>query len=321
MKKYILLFLLSIHFVFGVDFDCVFIGSSPIPLFEAIYQRLSGKTVLILEQAGECGGAWKSIDICGIPQVDLGCHTLGGNFKLKTFLENYGGCQFVLMEPSSGPRKGFYFSRGCYELIHNLMKIMAAIGIELRLNHRLDSIYIDEAAGYANIKTQGRQFSVSKIYYTAMSSFHIENVNTSPLPPRKTKYPHLYLLIQDPAIPKFAYMSYNACEASRAMNLTRFAGLENTGRQLIVFQMRNENSLNNGENILEDLKKRDLIDPSAYLLKMESYIYELDSIIPNNIPVPFKPFFELIHASSFSNMSNYISRWKEVLRPYREICP
>ncbi len=59
------------------DFDYIVVGSSPFSLFEAIYKRCLGNRVLVVEQGAECGGAWKSITICGVPHVDLGCHEFG----------------------------------------------------------------------------------------------------------------------------------------------------------------------------------------------------------------------------------------------------
>src|SRR5579872_1782734 len=135
-----IVFLLVHVSLFAVDFDVVVVGTSPFSLFEALYQSHSGKKVLILEQEAECGGAWKSIHICGIPNVDLGCHMIGNNMALKAFLEEYAGCTFVShdnpQEPfSSGKSElGYYFSKGCYELIDHLLRQIRATDIVLLTN-------------------------------------------------------------------------------------------------------------------------------------------------------------------------------------------
>src|SRR5579859_4143602 len=95
--KYLFALLLSFS-LYSADYDCVFIGSSPISLFEALYQHGSGKKVLIVDESHSCGGVWKSIDMCGIEHVDIGCHEIGNNVTLKEFLEVYGGCQMVSTE-------------------------------------------------------------------------------------------------------------------------------------------------------------------------------------------------------------------------------
>lgn len=323
MYHFLLIFLAALHVVFAIDYDCIFVGSSPIPLFEAIYQRSLGKKVLILEQGSECGGAWKAIDICGVPHVDLGCHQIGGDPQLRDFLEIYGGCKIVSMDKPTDPKaplssNGFYFSQGCYELIRSLTCLINATGIDLLLNHRVDSVYVDTALGHATVKVNGKQLTTSKVFYTQMTSFHIENI---PHRPAKgiTKYPHLYLLIQDPTPPKFSYMNYGMHGASRAMNLTHFANLANTGRQLVVFQVHGEDACKKGELFVDDLKKRKLLDPSAYILKSELYTYELCSGAITGIPPQLQPYFEMINASSFGSMSSYIHKWKKALKPYREI--
>lgn len=303
--------------LFAVDFDCVFVGSSPIPLFEALYQASLGKKVLILEQAEECGGAWKAIDICGVSHVDLGCHQIGNDLLLKEFLEIYGGCQMLSLGSSSYSE--FYFSHGCGELIDHLLRLISAADIALLLNHRLESAYVDLEQQHVVVKAKDKQFTTKKIYYTSMTSFHIEN---NPLPPTtpSSKYYHLYLLLQDPSPPKFYYLSGGIAGTSRMMNLTSFADLKETGRQLIVFQVHGESFFDKGERFLEELKKKNLVEPSAYILKVEPLIYET-AYFREAIPSHWKPFFEMINASSFNAMCSYIGKWKSALKPYREIFP
>ena len=239
MKRLMAIFVFFLRLVFAADYDCVIVGTSPISLFEAIYQHYLGNRVLVLEQAGECGGAWKSIDICGVAHVDLGCHQIGGDRDLKKFLEVYGGCKIVSMDQPSSPNDqfagNFYFSQGCYELVRNLTKWMDAAGVVLLMNCRLDSVFIDAEAGHAVVKTTRGQFTAKKIFYTQMTAFNIENNGRPPHSLHTMKYPHLYLLVQDPTAPKFSYIGYGELRASRAMNLTHFVGLFGTGRQLIVF--------------------------------------------------------------------------------------
>ncbi len=116
------LYLFGFH-LFGADFDCAIVGTSPVPLFEALYRHHSGERVLILEAAAECGGAWKSIDICGIAHADMGCHEISSSIDLNRFLEDYAGCSMISCHTN------YYFSNGCFELINNLLKRIRAAGI------------------------------------------------------------------------------------------------------------------------------------------------------------------------------------------------
>src|SRR5262245_59254170 len=130
----ILLILFAIH-LFGADYDSAIVGTSPIPLFEALYRHHSGERVVIFEAAPECGGAWKSIDICGVAHADMGCHHIGSTQDLNRFLEVYGGCSMIACHTN------YYFSKGCFELVGNLMKRIKAAGILLLTNCRVESLF------------------------------------------------------------------------------------------------------------------------------------------------------------------------------------
>ena len=90
-----------------VDFDYVFVGSSPISLIEALYRSYTGARVLVLEADTTIGGSWKAIDICGVPSVDMGCHQIGQDPKLRNFLENRLGCHLAPMKLLKGDSSAF----------------------------------------------------------------------------------------------------------------------------------------------------------------------------------------------------------------------
>src|SRR5579872_5024169 len=89
-------------FAFQVDYDYVFVGTSPISVLEALYRSYLGSRVLLLESSSTMGGAWKAINICGVSNVDMGCHQIGSDSRLRRFLENYVGCRFVSMNNPYG---------------------------------------------------------------------------------------------------------------------------------------------------------------------------------------------------------------------------
>ena len=143
LKIFVLLWAFCLY---AADFDCIVVGSSPLSLFEALYKRLEGKSVLVVEQAPECGGAWKSVTVCGIPHVDLGCHEFGNNRKVKEFLESYAGCKMVETLDKKGE---FYPSGGCFELIHNLERLLALSGVNLWLSHKLETLFLTPIAKWS----------------------------------------------------------------------------------------------------------------------------------------------------------------------------
>ena len=174
-------YLFFASFLCAADFDVVVIGTSPIPMCEAIYQAFSGKSVLLLDRWEEPGGAWKSITVCGVPHADMGCHQLvGANSAVKEFLERYIGCKMVPMEKpletcqSSHHCPDFYFSRGCYELIHNLERIIHKTNIVYLLNHPVDTVLV-QSDGLV-VKTNGKSYSTKKVITVPGSHFHIEGV-------------------------------------------------------------------------------------------------------------------------------------------------
>lgn len=311
----------------ALDFDVVVVGTSPISLLEALYQHYSGHRVLILEALPQCGGAWKSISVCGVPHADLGCHQLGSDPRMMRFLADTVGCQIVSMDhpdkeptPANLGGNGFYFVQGCYEMIHHLEQMIAQTDIVLKLNHPLESVFIDPIEPQALVRTQGMQYSTRKILVTPCSEIKLENHPTLQLHQQTTsrgKYYHLYLLIQDPTQPKFSYMNGKGEGISRMMNLTRFVDLEHTGTQLIVLQVHSEKYLTEGERYLKSLKQQQLIDPDAYLLKTESHLYEqpyynqsLVSQMPNGLQV-----FELLQTGAIHAMTSYLSKWEMAIAP------
>lgn len=318
---FLLIFQISI---FATDYDCVVVGSSPFSLFEALYQDQSGQKILVLEEAAEFGGAWKGIDVCGIRNVDLGCHQIGNDLNLKNFLEKYAGCTIVSMDhpnqtyhPGNSPN-GWYFSRGCYELIENLIKLIAATRIELMNNTRAETIIIDRSQKIAIVQTKTGSFTTKKVIATPMSSFNLEP-NSSPQTYGKSKHYHLYMLIQDPTPPRFSYQAGIVKGASRMMNLTPFVELAGTGRQLIVIQTYHEQYLANAQMFLDGLKHKNLIDQGAYILETETYIYESGAFHQGLISSSgAQGIIEMLQTGHFQSLSSHIPKWQTVLKPFHE---
>jgi len=318
-RLFLAVFFLIQALCFGADFDVVVVGTSPITLIEALYQSHSGKRVLILEEAPVCGGAWKSIDVCGVYPVDLGYHTLGRNKQMQTFLETYVGCRMVSLDNPPAPfdsknsPNGFYPLQGCYEIIHNLLELIKRTNIVLLLEHALENITIHPHASEALITSRAMQITTSKIIIPTYCSFKTTN---TPTVPSKTAYYHLYLLIDDPTPQRFSFRTGVLSGASRLMNLTYFAGLSGTSQQLIVIQTYGNNASFTAEGYVDALKNQGLLHESARLLKQETYVYEQGTFnaihqVPNSASI-----IQQINTGHIEAMAQYISRWEKVLQPY-----
>ena len=332
MRIFFLLFFFC-GLAFAVDYDCVVVGSSPFSLFEALYRANLGDKVLILEQDAVCGGAWKGIDICGVPNADLGCHLLGNDQNLKSFLEEYAGCKLVCMERPRFPydgrascSNGYYFSKGCYELIDHLLQMLEQTDALVLVNHRVDEVAVDPSNAFATVKVNETSFTTKKVVTTQAGSFRVEPLPAGQYrPPTKTKYYHLYLLVQDPTPPRFSYQSGGVITGiNRLMNLTYFLDLDQLGQQLLVIQAGSEDALRKGEALINALKDKNLVDRGAYILRQEPFIYEqaanINSVI-RLMETKSQTLFDVIPTGNFQRMTSYISKWKEALKPYHQVFP
>lgn len=324
--RFLFLLLLQIS-LFSTDFECVVIGTSPFSLFEALYQHHSGNRVLILEESEECGGAWKGINVCGVMHADLGCHQIGHDMRLKAFLEEYAGCKIVSMDNPQLPYEsgkspnGWYFSKGCYELIGNLLKLIAETDIVLLTSHKAENVIIDTDQKIATVQTNDRFYTTHKVIVTPMSCLNLQPT-TYPQGYGKSKHYHLYMLIQDPTPPRFSYHGGVATGISRMMNLTQFVGLVGTGRQLIVVQTYNEQYLAQAQTFLDSLKGRKLVGEGAYLLETDTYIYESGSFYRGLInTMGAQEIIEMIQTGHFQSLATYIQKWQMVLKPFSEVVP
>jgi hypothetical protein len=55
-------------------YDKVFVGTSMICVLEAVYQSLSGKSVLMVDRQSGIGGAWRSLELFGLHDVENAIH-------------------------------------------------------------------------------------------------------------------------------------------------------------------------------------------------------------------------------------------------------
>ena len=315
MRHY--LFLLLPFFLFATHYDCIVIGSSPISLCEALYQDALGNRVLILEGTATLGGAWQVIDRCGVTSTDLGCHTFCNNSQMADFLRKYIGCSIAPIDkvPHSG-KSSLYFSHGCRELMSHLQTMLQNSSIEIRLNHEVTAAVVDEGFAQVTVQAGGTFFSAQKVFLTPFTYFPDEKKKLE-----KRKFYHLYLLIHDPTPPKFIY-EWGIPQTTRVMNATNFVEFaQKENRQFIIFQTHQLEAIEQAEKFLSELKKKNLLDPAAYLIQAETSIYEQWPPHQLFLHKDYPSLFELLETSHFSKMVNYIDRWKTAIKPYQNFTP
>jgi hypothetical protein len=322
----ILLFFQGWVFAVQTDYDVAVVGTSPISMLEAIYHISNQERVLILEADERCGGAWKSIDICGIAHADLGCHLIGSDCRLKDFLETYFGCQVVCLQHpdqqavdahASCPN-GYYFSKGCHELISRLQSQIQSSNNAVLLNQKLESIFIDPSHGYIELSLADARYTTAKLILTPSCHFQVENPSFVNQDPRGHLYPHLYLLVEDEPPSRFTYLNGIISGMSRAMNLTHFLEFPRENLQLIVIQTHGTNELEQVQKFFDALIAQNYLSPHAKIVLSDTYSYQQCYMNTHAISQIAGSLVEVLDTSSFAGMVKYLDKWKGAMVPLEE---
>ncbi len=324
--RVLVLYLILVHgilFSSTADFDVAVVGTSPVSLLEAIHHIRSGEKVLIIEADARFGGAWKSIDICGVAHADLGCHEIGSDKRLKSFFETQFGCHFVCLDHYSkfsdvshaDCSKGYYFSRGCDELITKLMHAIAQSHNAFIVHQKLDRIYLDFERGVVDLKMENTSTSAAKLIVTPASDFLVENPGFESRSRSQHDYHHLYLLIEDEGIAQFTYMHGFTKGLSRAMNLTPFLQMPKQNTQLIVIQTHGNHGIEEGPKLIEAFKNKGLLTQNARIIDSDVYVYQQASSNLSSLEQLGGPLIEILDSSSFAGIARYLDRWLPALEP------
>ncbi|MGC1878754.1 MAG: hypothetical protein WA347_03765 [Rhabdochlamydiaceae bacterium] len=319
----ILLFLKGWLFAIQTDYDVALVGTSPIAMLEAIYHISKGERVLILEADEKCGGAWKSIDICGIANADLGCHLIGSDSRLKDFFKQYFGCRFTCLahpdqEAVNSHAKcatGYYFSEGCYELISRLLAVIQSHNNAVLLHRKLESIFIDSSRESIDLFLGDMQYTTAKLILTPSSHFQINNPSFINPVPRSHLFHHLYLLVEDETPSRFTYLNGIISGMSRAMNLTPFLKFPRENLQLIVIQTHGEKELTQVEKFMNALIDRNYLSSKAKVLVSDTYFYHQSYMNASAVAQIGGTLIEVLDTSSFTGMIKYLEKWKSAMTP------
>jgi hypothetical protein len=105
-------------------FDVIVAGTSPMCMVTALAERADGKRVLVVDGADEVGGTWKTTELLGYTNVELGCHQLDAIRAVYRLFEDLGIPLAVMepqpilvsVEPSYFPRRLVFHHRWLREL-------------------------------------------------------------------------------------------------------------------------------------------------------------------------------------------------------------
>lgn len=322
LMLWVLLFIQGWVFAAQTDYDVTVVGTSPISMLEAIYHLSKNERVLILEADEQCGGAWKSIDICGIANVDLGCHLIGSDPRIKEFFERYFGCRFICLEhPSQNAvnahaqcANGYYFSEGCYELTSRLKAAILSQNNAVLLHQKLESVFIDSVCENIELSFGDTRYTTAKLILTPASQFRVENPLFIHQEPRSHLYLHLYLLIEDEIPCCFTYLHGIISGMTRAMNLTPFLKLPKNNLQLIVIQTQGKNELNNLQKFFNGFIDQHYLSKNAKIVASDTYSYQQSYMNTAAIAHLAGPLVEILDTSSFSGMIKYLDKWKSAMQ-------
>jgi len=302
------------------EYDVTVVGTSPICLLEALHHASLGKKVLLVEASNEWGGAWKSIEACGIPHVDLGCHRLGTDPQVREFFEKYIGCAFVcLAHPTFSAsahadcKEGFYFSRGCYEMISCLKKRLEGYSNIFFKQQKLERVFVDKGLLEVRLVFEDGCLTTGKLILTPTSDIQLDNpLSSENMQEGRHPFYHLYLLLHDPTSSRFTYIEGVTSGMTRAMNLTPFLKLEE-GVQLVVIQTHTEAQFQEGTRFLEAFQKKELLSPQARILSFDAYVYEQAHFNAPAVQELGGDFIEVLDTSTFWGMTRYLDKWKQAI--------
>lgn len=70
----------------GGPFDVALIGTAPLTLIEGARLAKMGRRVIFIDKAGAIGGAWRSRDVLGFDNVEVGVHLIENRHRVRDWL-------------------------------------------------------------------------------------------------------------------------------------------------------------------------------------------------------------------------------------------
>jgi hypothetical protein len=80
-------------------YDIIIVGTGPISIIEACFQKKKGKSVLLIEEGSKASGAWSTYTYNGLPEIEIGCHIWDITPKAYDFLAAFFDLELVKLSP------------------------------------------------------------------------------------------------------------------------------------------------------------------------------------------------------------------------------
>ncbi len=129
------------------EIDYLIIGTSIIASFEACYLAQQGKSVLMIDRDSSIGGAWKTIELAGVSNIENAIHYFLPDEKGINFMKNHLNWP---IETSVKKYRFFsFFGLICFKIhydssfgrfIHKLFFSRKTIGLQSFTNHLIECI-------------------------------------------------------------------------------------------------------------------------------------------------------------------------------------
>lgn len=220
--------------------DVAVVGTSPIPVMDAIYYCLRGRKVVLLEKRATPGGAWGGTSVCGIDDVDIGSHDKCIDRLNAQFLKKYFDIECIDIKGD-----GYHFlpKGGCAQMTKRLIAIAQNAGVVLKMHCQLESVQIKDDGcllEYTDLThLQSFRMRAKKVVKPSFTAFKIlQHGPLVSLTNQLFRKNHLYFIVEDGSCSQNYFLEdveLGGC--SRISNLTRFVPLQGANQRMFVAEL------------------------------------------------------------------------------------
>lgn len=299
----------------GPEWDIVTVGSSPLPIIDAIFHSLSGKKVIVLEARGVVGGAWAGDTVCGIDGVDIGSHDHCISAVNAEFLNKFFGVACIEVG------QGRYLPEGgCAKMSERLVQIAQNSGVVVKTNCKIDKVALADQGVLLDCTDaiSGLSFPIAagkviKPTYVAFDIFRGSQKISNPIQfPTKQ---HLYFIVDDCFCSEKYFVGNNIDlnGVRRISNLTLFTRLKGATQRMFVAELEKEvpaaQASKRCQQIVSELQKESCLSPGAQILECEIRQFSYSSVIFNLIGSEERGKFVRLDTTFLENITAHRGRF------------
>ena len=112
--------------------DNVYIGTGPISVIDACLEKKNNRSVLLIDEKEQVGGAWVSIEVGKFGQLEIGCHIWSYNAQVYAFIKDFFKLDLIELKPQP------CFIKGKTRLIYDHKNGITSLKHSIRHLKRLD---------------------------------------------------------------------------------------------------------------------------------------------------------------------------------------